>query len=245
MDNTRSVFLGKYEEYQMKDKKLQEELKTLEQQALEIEARKNEILSIFEKENVVEELSENAIIKSILDDFSEKFLTQNISLSYKDNYWIATDVVSGKDIGYVKFKDQSLVRSYLKGQFLSYSLYKFLTSFFHDKEDVEISWGEKSGYEISFHSEKFEDKNRFIKIFAEFFSDKQEFLIEIEKNFYNLSSLELKLKENEDLFIFGEDSFVMVYSQKFTTNWSGLRATLQHAIQHFQEFPQNDSRFSI
>lgn len=38
MDNTRSVFLGKYEEYQMKDKKLQEELKTLEQQALEIEA---------------------------------------------------------------------------------------------------------------------------------------------------------------------------------------------------------------
>ena len=63
MDNTRSVFLGKYEEYQMKDKKLQEELKTLEQQALEIEARKNEILSIFEKENVVEELSENAIIK--------------------------------------------------------------------------------------------------------------------------------------------------------------------------------------
>jgi hypothetical protein len=33
-------------------------------------------------------------------------------------------------------------------------------------------------------------------------------------------NLELKLKENEDLFIFGEDSFVMVYSQKFTTNWS-------------------------
>ena len=78
-----------------------------------------------------------------------------------------------------------------------------------------------------------------------FFSDKQEFLIEIEKNFYNLSSLELKLKENEDLFIFGEDSFVMVYSQKFTTNWSGLRATLQYAIEHFQQFPQNDSRFSI
>lgn len=231
----------------MKNKELQEELKNLEQQALEIENRKREILSTLEDMSHFqdEELSKQAFIQNILDDFSEKFLAQNISLSYKDNYWIATDVVSGKDIGYVKFKDLSLVRSYLKGQFLSYSLYKFLTSFFHNKEDVEISWGEKSGYEISFHSEKFEDKNRFIKIFAEFFSDKQEFLIEIEKNFYNLSSLELKLKENEDLFIFGEDSFVIIYSQKFTTNWSGLRATLQHAIQHFQEFPKNDSRFSI
>ena len=34
----------------MKNKELQEELKTLEQQALEIEARKNEILSIFENQ---------------------------------------------------------------------------------------------------------------------------------------------------------------------------------------------------
>ena len=138
MDKYKKCIFRKVRGITMREKSLQEELKALEQQTLEIEARKNEILSIFEKENVVEGLSENAIIKSILDDFSEKFLTQNISLSYKDNYWIATDVVSGKDIDYVKFKDQSLVRSYLKGQFLSYSLYKFLTSFFHDKEDVEL-----------------------------------------------------------------------------------------------------------
>lgn len=231
----------------MKDKSLQEELETLEQQTLEIENRKRKILSTLEEMSYSQEedLSKQAFIQNILDDFSGAFATQNIFLSHRDDCWIATDVVSGKDIGYVKFKDLSLVRSYLKGQFLSYSLYKFLTSFFHDKEDVEISWADKSGYEISFHSGNVEDKNRFIKIFAEFFSDKQEFSIEIEKNFYNLSNLELKLKENEDLFIFGEDSFVMVYSQKFTTNWSGLRATLQHAIEHFQEFPQNDSRFSI
>lgn len=234
----------------MKNKELQEELKTLEQQALEIEARKREILSTLEDMSHFqdEELSKQAFIQNVLDDFSGVFATQNISLSYKDDFWIATDVVNGKNIGYVTIKDLSSVRSYLNKQLLAYPLYKFLIGFFNGKGDIEIEWGQKFDYEVLLRSNEDNSKDEDLKLFVKYFSDNQKISIEIEKSFYNLSEVKVNLNDNEEISLFGEqryDSFTMVYSYKFIADWTTLPAMLQHAIDRLQQFPQNDSRFSI
>lgn len=234
----------------MKNKELQEELKTLEQQALEIEARKREILSTLEDMSHFqdEELSKQAFIQNVLDDFFGVFATQNISLSYKDDFWIATDVVNGKNIGYVTIKDLSSVRSYLNKQLLAYPLYKFLIGFFNGKGDIEIEWGQKFDYEVLLRSNEDNSKDEDLKLFVKYFSDNQKISIEIEKSFYNLSEVKVNLNDNEEISLFGEqryDSFTMVYSYKFIADWTTLPAMLQHSIDHLQQFPQNDSRFSI
>ena len=234
----------------MKNKNLQEELKALEQQALEIENRKREILSTLEEisHSQEEELSKQAFIQNILDDFSGVFATQNISLSHKDDCWITTDVVSGKHIGYIEIKDLSSVRSYLNKQLLAYPLYKFLIGFFNGKGDIEIEWGQKFDYEVLLRSNEDNSKDEDLKLFVKYFSDNQKISIEIEKSFYNLSEVKVNLNDNEEISLFGEqryDSFTMVYSYKFIADWTTLPAMLQHSIDHLQQFPQNDSRFSI
>ena len=234
----------------MKDENLQEELKALERQTLEIENRKKEILSILEEMSYSQEedLSKQAFIQNILDDFSGAFATQNIFLSHRDDCWIATDVVSGKNIGYVTIKDLSSVRSYLNKQLLAYPLYKFLIGFFNGKGDIEIEWGQKFDYEVLLRSNKANSKDEDLKLFAKYLSDNQKISIEIEKSFYNLSEIEMNLNDNEEISLFREsryDSFTMVYSYKFTADWTSLSAMLQHAIDHLQQFPQSDPRFSI
>lgn len=234
----------------MKDKSLQEELEALERQTLEIENRKREILSTLEEmsRSQEEDLSKQAFIQNILDDFSGAFATQNIFLSHRDDSLIATDVVSGKNIGYVTIKDLSSVRSYLNKQLLAYPLYKFLIGFFNGKGDIEIEWGQKFDYEVLLRSNKANSKDEDLKLFATYLSDNQKISIEIEKSFYNLSEIEMNLNDNEEVSLFRgsrDDSFTMVYSYKFTADWTSLSAMLQHAIDHLQQFPQNDSRFSI
>ena len=250
MDKYKKCIFRKVRGITMKNKNLQEELKTLEQQALEIENRKREILSTLEKisHSQEEELSKQAFIQNILDDFSGVFATQNISLSHKEDFWIATDAVNGENIGYIEIKDLSLVRSYLNKQLLAYPLYKFLIGFFSGKGNIEIEWGEKFDYEVLFRLNANSDKDESLKLFAKYSSDNQKISIEIEKSFYSLSEVEMNLNDNEEISLFGEqryDSFTMVYSYKFIADWGTLPAMLQHAIDRLQQFPQNDSRFSI
>lgn len=235
----------------MKVKKLQEELKTLEQQTLEIENRKREILSILEEmSRSQEEESKEIFIKNVLNDFFEMFATQNISLYYKDVFCLlfATDTTNGNIIGSIQTEDLTLVRPYLSKQFLTYPLYKFLTGFFHGKENVKIEWGKEFDYDILFQPSKDDDENEELRIFATYLPDSQEISVKIQKGSYGLSDIELRPTDNEELSIFAEgklDSFTMLYNYKFTANWTTLPAMLQHSIDRIQQFPQNDSRFSI